>query len=235
MSEKKLHVAIIMDGNSRWAKINSVSQKEGHMKGAQALKKLLSEIGPLSVSHLTLFAFSHENWQRSCEEINYLMNLISLYLEKEKNKFHDNNIKLQVIGDREKLPLVIQKKIASVEKLTKNNNALTVTLALGYGAKQEIIQAVKKICACVFNKEIDIDQINESLFNNFLYDPQLSDPDILIRTGGDQRLSNFLLWQISYSEIFFIEEYWPDFNADLLNNIITQFYKRERRYGKRND
>jgi len=220
------HIAIVMDGNGRWAISKKLDRFKGHEKGVEVVKEITESCLDLGIDFLTLYTFSNENWNRPASEVLSLMNLFRKTLAKEINLIKDNNIKFKVIGDKSKLDLLTRKKIDSLEKETKDNKRMQLTLALSYGSRQEIISSINKLLNSKKNK------INMEDFSKSLYTGKIPDPDLLIRTGCEKRLSNFLLWQIAYSEIFFIDDYWPDFNKEMLKKIIDQYNSRERRYGK---
>ena len=223
------HIAIIMDGNGRWAKLKGMKRTDGHKKGVESVREITNSCSEIGIKHLTLYTFSEENWFRPKTEIVSLMNLLAKSLEEEKKKLHNNNIKFFVFGDLKKINKYIRNKLNEVVELTKNNTGLNLNLAISYGSRQEILQAIKKI-----SSEKNIDKIDEDVFNEYLYTKDISDPDLLIRTGGDNRLSNFMLWQIAYTEIYFSKVYWPDFNKKELLVAINDYNKRERRFGKIN-
>jgi undecaprenyl diphosphate synthase len=233
MAVNNLHVAIVMDGNSRWAKKNDVSVAQGHKKGAQKAKEIISHCANLPVKYLTLFAFSSENWQRPENEVNYLMDLIGIYLKKELGNLHKNGVCIKIIGDIAKIPNNIRIELENAVNITKNNDKLFLTVALSYGARQEITRAIKNIAHDLQNNSININDINEDLIAKSLYTSDIPDPDILIRTSGEKRISNFLLWQLAYTELFFIDELWPDFSPSKFDEIIVEFQNRERRFGAR--
>ena len=220
------HIAIVMDGNGRWAISKKLNRFKGHEKGVEVVKQITESCLDLGVNFLTLYTFSNENWDRPASEVLSLMNLFRKTLTKEINLIKENDIKFKVIGDKSKLDLLTKKKIDNLEKETKENKKMQLTLALSYGSRQEIISSINKLLNSKKNK------INMEDFSNLLYTSKMPDPDLLIRTGYEKRLSNFLLWQIAYSEIFFIDDYWPNFNKEMLKKIINQYKSRERRYGK---
>jgi len=234
-SELKIpqHIAIIMDGNARWAKEKNLPLKIGHKTGSENVRKIAESCIELGVKHLTIYAFSSENWDRPKEEVDYLMKLLDEYLEKETKPLIEKNIRILISGNLEKLSDSIQKKITAIENETKNNAALTLNVAFSYGSRQEIVDAAKKLALEVSSGKISVEQISETLFSKNLYNPEIPDPDLLIRTAGDLRLSNFLLWQLAYAEFHFTKTYWPDFSKKDLLQAISEFNKRERRYGKR--
>lgn len=226
------HLAIIMDGNGRWAKKRGLLRTIGHEKGTKAVRISVETCAKLGIENLTLYAFSTENWNRPKLEVDTLMHLLVTSLKKELKTFVKNNIKLNAIGNLTNLPKKVQKELQDVITKTANNNRMTLTLALNYGAREELIKTVKKISNNVKNNIISIDNIDESIINNHLYTHNLPDVDLLIRTSGEQRISNFLLWQIAYAELYFSEVLWPDFNEQELYKAIISFQKRERRFGK---
>jgi len=223
------HVAIIMDGNARWAKQKNLPIKIGHKAGSENVRKISENCIDLGVKFLTIYAFSSENWDRPQEEVNYLMNLLEEYLEKETKPLIEQGVKILISGNLQKLADSTKKKIIEIEEITKDNKALTLNVAFSYGSRQELVDAVKKIT----EQKIPAKEINEELISKNLYHPEIPDPDLLIRTAGDLRVSNFLLWQIAYSELYFTETYWPDFDKKNLLTAIQSFNKRERKYGKR--
>lgn len=226
------HIAIIMDGNARWAKKNNLPIKVGHNYGAKNIEKIVQDCVEIGIKYLTIYAFSTENWQRPEDEVRYLINLLNEYLDKETKLLSEKNIKIIISGNLEKLPYETQQKIYQIEEQTKENSSLTLNVAFSYGARQEIIDASKKIALAVSESRISVNEIDENFFVKNLY-KNIPDPELLIRTAGDIRLSNFLLWQLAYSELYFTKTFWPDFNKKELILAIEDFNKRERRYGKR--
>ena len=226
------HIAIIMDGNGRWAKKRGMPRTLGHKKGAENVVKITRAMKESGVKYLTLYAFSTENWQRSKDEVDALMQLLNEYLDKELKEIMDNNVRIVFIGERYMLSDSIQAKMAFLEKESEKNTDLTLCIALSYGSRQEILSAVKKIAAKVKEGSMDISQITQDAFSEELYTKEIPDPDVLIRTSGEQRISNYLLWQSAYTELFFTNTLWPDFGKDELWDIINKFNQRERRYGK---
>ena len=220
------HIGIIMDGNGRWAINQKMKRLLGHIQGVETVRSIVEACVRLKISHLTLYTFSKENWQRPKEEINDLMSLLSSSLKNELEKLNRNNIALKVVGKLEDLPAKLQTLIMEVIKSTKNNTGLVLTLALSYGGRQEIVDAINKIIAS--NDEY----IDEEIFKNYLYAPTMPDPDLIIRTGGESRLSNFLLWQSAYSEIYVSKKKWPEFTKDDLISALNDFGQRKRKYGK---
>lgn len=226
------HLAIIMDGNGRWAKKQGLLRTIGHENGAKAVREAVETCARLGIKNLTLFAFSTENWNRPKLEVDTLMKLLSKALKKELKTLTKNDIRLNTIGNIESLPKSIVKSLTEVTESTKENQRMTLTLALNYGSKEEITRATKLIANKVKDNIILIDDIDESVINNHLYTHNLPDVDLVIRTSGEQRISNFLLWQIAYAEFYFTETLWPDFTADDLMQAIQSFQNRERRFGK---
>jgi len=219
------HVAIIMDGNGRWGLKKKKSRNYGHLKGLKAVENVIKSSINKQIPYLTLYTFSTENWKRPEKEINFLFDLIRKYIKKNLNKIIKQGIKVNVIGVKKKLPSDIIKNIKIIEKKTLNNKKITINLALNYGSKEEIISACKKFLLTK-NKKLDVNN-----FQNMLYTKNIPDPDILIRTGGTRRLSNFLLWQLAYSELFFVDKMWPEFNDTDYSNIIKKFKQTKRNFG----
>ena len=225
------HLAIIMDGNGRWAKAKNLPRAAGHKKGADSARDVIKFCVALGINHLTLYTFSMENWNRPDDEVNDLMNLLRFYLGKELHGLHKNNVRIRIIGDRTKLSEDIQSQIQQAEELTAKNTTLSLNVAISYGSRQEIVNAVKTIAEGVAKGSISLDEINDVSFEKYLYTSDIPDPDLLIRTGGEERLSNFLLWQSAYTEFYFTETLWPAFNKSELEQAVDEFNKRERRYG----
>lgn len=226
------HIAIIMDGNRRWAKKRGMPQSFGHKKGAENVVKITRAMKESGVKYLTLYAFSTENWQRSPEEVDTLIQLLRDYLDKEFKEIMDNNVRIIFIGERYMLTDDIQQKMSKIEKESANNNGLTLCIALSYGSRQEILTAVKKAMKLTSDEKIKPEDMTSEMFSSLLYTADIPDPDILIRTSGEQRISNYLLWQLAYTELFFTDTLWPDFDKAELMDIIQKFSTRERRYGK---
>jgi undecaprenyl diphosphate synthase len=226
------HLAIIMDGNGRWAKQKGMLRALGHEKGTKSVRKTVEACAKLGIQNLTLYAFSTENWNRPKLEVDTLMKLLVSSLKKEIKTLQTNNIKLNAIGNLTNLPDSVQKELQEVIDKTVENSRMTLTLALSYGAREELIQAVKKISNKVKNNIIYEETIDESIINQHLYTHNLPDVDLLIRTSGEHRISNFLLWQIAYAEFYFTEVLWPDFSENDLYEAIISYQKRERRFGK---
>jgi undecaprenyl diphosphate synthase len=225
------HIAIIMDGNGRWAKKRALPRTVGHKAGIEALRDIIRTCSNLGISYLTLYAFSTENWKRPKEEVAALMKLLIYYLRKEINELHKNNVKIKTIGDTKKLPLQAINEINAAIERTKNNNGLQVNIALNYGGRDEIVRMVQKIAQKIQNHELQIEEIDANMIDHYLYTKGIPDPDLVIRPSGELRISNFLLWQIAYSEFWFSDIYWPDFNHDHLIQAIIDYQKRDRRFG----
>ncbi len=225
------HIAIIMDGNGRWAKSKGYPRVVGHKQGVKTVRTVVETCDKLGVKYLTLYTFSTENWNRPKNEVSTLMRLIVSSLKNETDQLHKNNIKLNAIGALEKLPKEVQKELEDARERTKNNNRMTLNLALSYSGRLELINAIKAISNNVKNGLINTEQIDEEMVNRFLFTQAMPDPDLLIRSGGEYRISNFLLWQIAYSEIYVTSRLWPDFSTDDVLDAIRDFQKRERRFG----
>lgn len=225
------HIAMIMDGNGRWAKKRGLLRTAGHKAGVEALREVISSCSDLGIEYLTLYAFSTENWKRPKDEVSALMQLLVQYLRKEIKELHENHVRIKTIGNISKLPDLAREEINAAINLTKDNKGLTVNIALNYGGRDEIINAVKKVCQKVKDGEIHIEKVDEAYFEKFLYTYEIPDPDLLIRPSGELRLSNFLLWQIAYSEFWFSNICWPDFNREYLIKAIIDYQKRDRRFG----
>lgn len=226
-----IHVAIIMDGNGRWAKARGLPRTAGHKKGADALRRTLDNCSKAGINYLTVYAFSSENWKRPSDEVSDLMQLLQHYLHQELETLHEKNTQLRFIGDLSKLDPEIYKQLEFAENLTKNNTRFHLTVALSYGSRQEIVQTAQGLAKQVTERKLSAEQISEELFSKNLYTQDMPEPDLLIRTGGEKRLSNFLLWQSAYTELYFSDTLWPDFDISDLNSALTDFSKRERRYG----
>jgi undecaprenyl diphosphate synthase len=226
------HLAIIMDGNGRWAKQKGLLRSLGHESGTKSVKVTVETCAKIGVENLTLYAFSTENWNRPKLEVDTLMKLLVSSLRKELKTLQENNIRLNSIGNLSKMPSSILKELNEVIEKTKNNTRMTLTLALSYGSREEILNVVKNISDKVKNNIISIDTIDESIINQHLYTHNLPDVDLLIRTSGEHRISNFLLWQIAYAELYFTDVLWPDFTEEHLYEAIISYQKRERRFGK---
>lgn len=230
MERVPTHVAIIMDGNGRWAMERGKERSYGHQAGVEAVRRITSECVRLGVKYLTLYTFSTENWNRPADEVSALMGLVLSSLEDEI--FMKNNVRFRVIGDIDRLPESVQDKLKETMEHTAENTAMTMVVALSYSSKWEIVRAVKNIASAVKNGEISVDDIDEKLIDSRLDTAFMPDPDLLIRTGGEVRVSNYLLWQIAYSELYFCDTYWPDFGENELREAIAGYQRRQRRFGK---
>ncbi len=222
------HIAIIMDGNRRWAKERNLPSAFGHKKGVEALKETLRACDDFGVKYLTVYAFSTENWNRKQEEVDFLMNLVAVTLSNELEEMNKENVQIHFIGDLSRLTDSLQKILYNAVETTKNNTGVVLQIALNYGSRDEIVHAVKQIV----DSGVRCSDVNENLISENLYTKGVPDPDVLVRTGGEQRISNYLLWQIAYSEIVTIKEFWPEYGKMLLAQTIQEFGKRQRRYGK---
>jgi len=232
LSNLPQHIAIIMDGNGRWAEKSRLNRIKGHSKGAATVKGIVTTCREIGVSVLTLYAFSTENWQRPKTEVLALMALLEKFLNSERKKLMDQDIRLNVIGQVERLPESVRKILGRTVSLTKNNKTMLLNLALSYGSRAEIVRMVKKVAADAVDGKIDPAEITEDTVSEHLYTKGIPDPDLLIRTSGEMRISNFLLWQIAYSEIYITKTLWPDFGRNELIDIIIDYQGRERRFGK---
>ena len=226
------HTAIIMDGNGRWAEQKGMPRIFGHQNGVTAVRKIVEASSKFNIKYLTLFTFSVENWDRPRSEVDTLMGLLVQTLKDQFEDMFKNNIKLNAIGDLDTLPGEVREELYTIIESTKDNTGMTLTLALSYGGKQEIFKAVKEISEKVKNDIICLDNFDDSVINDHLYTSNLPDVDLLIRTSGEKRISNFLLWQIAYAELYFTDVYWPDFSEDDLEKAIVEYQNRERRFGK---
>lgn len=225
------HIAIILDGNRRWAKEKGLPSALGHKQGAKTLENIVRYAKKIGVKHLTIYAFSTENWKRTEDEVNALMFLFQSYLDDYLRRADTENIKVNVIGNLSELPEKLRQSITKYMEKTKDNTAITFNIAMNYGGRDEIVKAIKNIAKEVKDNKIQIDEITEELISNNLYTKGQPDPDLLIRTSGEQRLSNFLPWQLVYSEFLFVDKYWPDFTEDDLDKAIIEFQKRTRKFG----
>lgn len=226
------HIAIIMDGNGRWAKKRGMQRILGHRNGIKAVSNTVETIAEMGIDYLTLFAFSSENWNRPKEEINLLMKLLVASLHNEFEKLQENNIRLQAVGNLFSLPQIVKQELDRVIEKTANNTGLTLTLALSYGGREDLVMACQEIAQKVKNRLISPEKIDHSTINEHLYTHNLPEVDLLIRTSGEQRISNFLLWQMAYAELYFTEVLWPDFGKTDLQDALSSYQKRERRFGK---
>ncbi len=225
------HIAIIMDGNRRWAKEKGKDAKFGHKNGADNLDKLAHFANDIGLKYMTVYAFSTENWKRAEEEVGALMVILGNYLDYFSDKAETENIKINILGDINRVDKKLQKKILDAVEKTKNNTGLVLNIAFNYGGRNELVYALKNIVKSIENKDIDIDDIDENLISKNLYTKEQPDPDLVIRTGGELRISNFLPWQSVYSELYFTNKYWPDFKNDDLLEAIAEYQKRNRRFG----
>ena len=226
------HIAFIMDGNRRWAKEKGLPSAVGHKKGVDALKKVVYAADEFGIKYVTVYAFSTENWNRKPEEVDFLMNLLGSTLKNELKELDDNGVVISFLGDLTKLSPKLQEILYNAIDTTKDNNGVHLQIAFNYGSRDEIVLAVKKISAKVASGDLKTNDINEDLISDMLYTRGIPDPDLLIRTGGEVRISNYLLWQIAYSEILIVDEYWPEFDRESLIKAVSEFYGRNRRWGK---
>lgn len=231
MSNQPRHLAIIMDGNGRWARARGKPRTFGHYAGAKAVREAIQGARDAGLTHLTLYSFSSENWNRPAAEISDLMGLLKRYLRSEVAELHQNNIRLRVIGEREHLPPDILGLITAAESLTADNTTLTLTLALSYGGRQEIARAARMMAELAAKGLLDPATVTPAKFAEFLQTADMPDPDLILRTSGEQRISNFLLWQSAYTEFVFIDKFWPDFKAADVTAAVSTYKQRERRYG----
>lgn len=225
------HIAIIMDGNGRWAKKRNLPRNLGHKAGGENVKVITKASKKLGVKYLTLYAFSTENWRRPEEEVSGLMDLLVFFLKNELKEMDENNVRVRSIGDIKRLPIKTRKVLEDSIEKTKNNDGLHLILALNYGSRNEITNAVKAITEQIKEGQLNPEDVNEALIENHLYTSDLPDPDLLIRTSGEKRLSNYLLWQLAYTEFYFTDLYWPDFDETALNEAVEAYSKRQRRFG----
>ncbi|MFA4853906.1 MAG: isoprenyl transferase [Candidatus Omnitrophota bacterium] len=225
------HIAFIMDGNGRWAKERGLARTAGHRQGIQRVKEIIRGAGELGLEVVTFFAFSTENWGRPKKEVDVLMRYLDNFLDGQIKELERNNMRFRVIGRKDPLPKYLQARIEKAEERTKKNTGLTVVLALNYGSRQEIVDAARAFAASVLDDSALLDQLDCESFARYLYTADLPDPDLLVRTSGEMRISNFLLWQLSYAELYFSRKYWPDFKMAELKEAILDFKKRERRFG----
>lgn len=226
------HIAIIMDGNRRWAKSRNLPSAAGHKAGVDALKRIVHACGEFSVKYLTVYAFSTENWGRKKEEVDFLMSLLAHTIQNELYELNKANVKINIIGNLSELNPNLQDILNNAMKTTNSNTGLSLQIAINYGARNEIVDAVKNISCLIKESKLNIDDINSELISQHLYTNDVPDPDLVIRAGGESRISNFLLWQIAYSEIYITDSLWPDFDKKVLANAITDFANRNRRFGK---
>ena len=231
LSRLPKHIAIIMDGNGRWAQKRGLPRVMGHKAGMEAIRETVRSCSDIGIRILTVYAFSTENWKRPQDEVSYLMNLLVEYMRKEVNALHQNKVKIKVLGELDMLPAQTRKEIQEAVILTENNQGLQFNIALNYGGRAEILNACKKLIQCVRDGGADMDLIDEAMFSNYLYTGSDPDPDLIIRTSGEQRVSNFLLWQGAYSELMFADQLWPDFDEKALRSAILEYQSRDRRFG----
>ncbi|MBL6464790.1 MAG: isoprenyl transferase [Peptostreptococcus stomatis] len=225
------HIAIIMDGNGRWAKSRFMPRTYGHKVGVETIRKVVKECSRLGVKYLTLYAFSTENWKRPKEEVSALMGLLVKYLRNELEELHKNNVKILTIGDISKLPQACIEELDHAKEKTKDNRGLVMSLALNYGGRNDLVNAVKNISQEVVDGKISVDDIGDDLISSHLSTKESPDPDLVVRTSGEQRLSNFLLWELAYSEFYFADIHWPDFDEKELQKAIFAYQSRDRRFG----
>ena len=225
------HVAVIMDGNGRWAKERGLPRIEGHRQGVESVREVVRTAGQIGIGYLTLYAFSAENWSRPRHEVAALMRLLEKYLREEIDELNENNVRLEAIGCLKDLPERVQKQLQKTRQATAQNDGLILILALSYGSRREINDAIRQIARLVHDEKINVADINETLVSNHLYTKDYPDPDLLIRTSGEMRISNFLLWQISYAELVVAPALWPDFRKDQFLNAVREYGKRNRRFG----
>ena len=226
------HLAIIMDGNGRWSEQKGLPREDGHKEGVKSLRELLRYIDDFKIPYLTVFSFSTDNWKRPKSETSNLMNLLRKFIQTDLTELHNNNVKIRIIGNRDGVPNDILKLIDSAEFLTRENDGLYLQIAFNYSGRDEIINAIKKIGSSIKSGDLDPYNINEEIIDSNLFTAGLPEPDLLIRTGSEKRISNFLLWQLAYTEIYFEKSLWPDFNKELLTKAISDFHNRYRRYGR---
>ncbi len=225
------HIGIIMDGNGRWAKKRGLPRSAGHKAGADSLKKIVTHLNKIGVKYVTVYAFSTENWSRPKEEVDFLMNLLLGYLRDAENTLAGENVVIRAIGSRKELTEEIQEQIIKTEEFTKNNTGIVMNIALNYGAREEMTKGVREIAKKVSDGEMTLDEISADTISDSLYTSGQPDPDLLIRTSGEIRLSNFMLWQLAYSEMYFTDKLWPDFTVNDVDEAILEFTRRNRRFG----
>ncbi|MCR4718712.1 MAG: isoprenyl transferase [Firmicutes bacterium] len=231
MNNLPVHIGVIMDGNGRWAKKRGLPRSAGHQAGADTLKKIVTECNNMGIKYITVYAFSTENWKRPKEEVNFLMNLLLSYLRDSEKTLAKENVVIRAIGGREELSEEIRAQIKKTEEFTKNNTGIVMNIALNYGSREELVRAAKKIAERTKCGEIQVDDITEDMISAELYTGGQLDPDLIIRTSNELRLSNFLMWQSAYSELYFTKTLWPDFSVRDLHNAILEYQSRNRRYG----
>ena len=226
-----MHIGFILDGNGRWASNKGLPRVIGHKRGAENVEIILRECLRLNIQHVTLYAFSTENWQRPVYEVKALMSLFKYFLNKKLTHLHEENVRVAVLGDISPFSKIIQKYIKNLEDLTKDNDGMHLNLALNYGGRDEIVRATKRISALILKKKINIEQIDEDMFSYNLDNGSEPDPDLIVRTAGERRLSNFLLWQSAYSELYFSDKTWPDFSSEDLELALAEYQRRTRKFG----
>lgn len=231
MNNLPTHIGVIMDGNGRWAKKRGLPRSAGHQAGADTLKKIVTECNKMGIKYITVYAFSTENWKRPKEEVDFLMNLLLGYLRDAERTLAGENVVIRAIGSRAELSEEIQEQIIKTENFTKDNTGIIMNIAVNYGGREELTTAAREICKKVSNGEMSIDDIDNNTISQFLYTNNQPDPDFIIRTSNEQRLSNFMIWQASYSEFYFTETLWPDFSINDLKKAILEYQRRNRRYG----
>jgi len=230
-SDVPLHIAIIMDGNGRWARKRNLPRVMGHREGVKRVKEIVENAGKLGIRYLTLYTFSTENWKRSLDEVNFLMKLFVKTAKEQLNDLIANNVRVRIIGERQKLPKDVLNVIRWIEEKTEFNTGLNLILAVNYGGREEIVQGVIKITKRVKNNELELKDINSEIFSQYLYIKDIPDPDLIIRTSGEIRISNFLLWQIAYSELYFTDVLWPDFDKEEFMKALSVYNSRDRKFG----
>ena len=226
------HVAIILDGNGRWASRQNLSRSQGHIEGAKRVEEVVYAASDMGIRVLTLYTFSTENWRRPVHEVSLLMQIVCQVLDKKSKNLNERNIRFNFLGRREGAPAEVLKSIDETMERTKNNTGMILNMAFNYGSRQEILDAVKGIARDVQQGKFSTDKVDEQLFAQYLYTKQLPDPDLLVRTSGEKRISNFLLWQLSYAELYFTDKFWPEFDREEFRRAIDDYQHRERRYGK---
>lgn len=232
MQQNPNHVAVILDGNGRWASIRKLPRIQGHVEGAKRAKELVTFCAESGIAVLTLYAFSTENWKRPAEEVSFLMELLARYIRQEGKSILQNNIRLRVLGELSRIPSPIGNELLNLVEQSKTNSGLQLNFAISYGGREEITTAVREIAKACMEKKLAVSAINEVIFSKFLYTAELPDPDLIIRTSGEQRISNFLLWQGAYSEFYSVETLWPDFTLEHFNTALEDYKKRKRRFGQ---
>lgn len=231
MDNLPVHIGVIMDGNGRWAKRRGLPRSAGHQAGADTLKKIVTECNNIGIKYITVYAFSTENWKRPKEEVDFLMNLLLSYLRDSERTLAKENVVIRAIGGRDALSEEIKEQIKKTEEFTKNNTGIVMNIALNYGAREELAEACRSLAGKAANGAISAEQITEDMISSELYTSGQPDPDLIIRTSNELRLSNFLMWQAAYSELYFTKTLWPDFSVDDLHNAIIEYQSRNRRYG----